>query len=91
MKGTKREAVLREGDIVMGNTLDTLVPGTHVEVMTKHLVDGHTVCGTVISAAANTPGAYIVEYHPGLDNGQHIREELKIIPGLPYHKEWPGA
>ena len=50
---------------------ETLKPGTHVEVLSKKQVDGKCLCGTIISAAPNAPGTYIVEYHPGLDNG-HI-------------------
>jgi hypothetical protein len=61
------------------DTHETLKPGTHVEVLTKKQVDGQSLCGTIIGAAANVLGAYIVEYHPGLDNGQHSEKELKVI------------
>ena len=49
----------------MEDTHENLMPGTHVEVLTKHQVDGHVLCGTIIGAAPNTPDTYIVEYHPG--------------------------
>jgi hypothetical protein len=61
-------------------TRETLKPGTHVEVRSKKQVDGKSVCGTIISAAPNVPGTYIVEYHPGLDNGHHSESELQVIP-----------
>jgi len=55
------------------------LPGTHVEVLTKQLVDGTNACGTVLGAAPNTPDTYVVEYHPGLDNGHHNGNELKVL------------
>ena len=61
-------------------TDETLKPGTHVEVLSKKQVDGESLCGTIIGVAANALGTYIVEYHPGLDNGQHPESELKVIP-----------
>jgi hypothetical protein len=61
------------------DTHDNLMPGVHVKVLTKHQVDGRLVCGTIIGAAPNTPDTYIVEYHPGLDNGHHSGYELKVI------------
>ncbi len=70
----------------MNENPEKLLPGMHVEVMTKHQVDGESLCGTILGAAPNTPGAYVVEYHPGLDNGQHNRNELRIIEDLPCSK-----
>ena len=61
-------------------TRETLKPGTHVQVLSKQQVDGKTLCGTIIGAAPNALGTYIVEYHPGLDNGQHPESELRVIP-----------
>jgi hypothetical protein len=61
------------------NTHETLKPGTHVEVLTKKQVDGKSLCGTIISAAPDEPGTYVVEYHPGLDNGSHSDKELHVI------------
>jgi hypothetical protein len=58
---------------------ETLKPGTHVEVLSKKQVDGKSLCGTIISAAPNVAGTYIVEYHPGLDNGYHSENELQVI------------
>ena len=58
----------------------TLKPGTHVEVLSKKQVDRKSLCGTIIGAAANELGTYIVEYHPGLDNGHHSENELQVIP-----------
>jgi len=63
----------------MRETLQPLLPGTHVKVKTKHSVDGENLCGVVLGAAPNTLDAYVVEYHPGLDNGQHDRYELSIL------------
>jgi hypothetical protein len=62
---------------------EDLKPGTYVEVLTKQLDDGSNLCGTIIGAAPNTPDTYIVEYHPGLDNGHHSGNELKVIEKLP--------
>jgi hypothetical protein len=62
------------------DTPETLKPGTHVEVLTKKQVDGKSLCGTIITAAADEPGTYVVEYHPGLDNGSHTENELQVIP-----------
>jgi hypothetical protein len=62
------------------NTHETLKPGTHVEVLTKKQVDGQTLCGTIIGAAPNDPNTYVVEYHPGLDNGHHFKDDLRVIP-----------
>ena len=64
----------------MKNVHETLKPGTHVEVLSKKQVDGKSLCGTIIGAAANDPGTYIVEYHPGLDNGHHAEKELQVMP-----------
>ena len=61
------------------NTHETLKPGTHVEVLGKKDVDGKNLCGTIITAAPDLPDTYIVEYHPGLDNGSHSENELQII------------
>jgi hypothetical protein len=63
----------------MKDAHETLKPGTHVEVLSKKQVDGKSICGTIISAAANAPGTYVVEYHPGLDNGYHSENELRVI------------
>jgi len=57
----------------------TLKPGTHMEVLTKKQLDGKGLCGTILSAAPNVPGTYVVEYHPGLDNGSHSENELQVI------------
>ena len=65
---------------------ENLMPGTHVEVLTKQDVAGHNLCGTIIGAAPNTPDTYIVEYHPGLDNGHHSGNELKVIAELPCNR-----
>jgi len=65
----------------MKDAHENLMPGAHVEVLTKHQVDGHIVCGTIIGAAPDTPDTYIVEYHPGMDNGHHSGNELKVIDG----------
>jgi hypothetical protein len=46
------------------DTHETLKPGTHVEVLSKKQVDGKSLCGTIIGAAANALGTDIVEYHP---------------------------
>jgi len=64
----------------MKDAHETLKPGTHVQVLTKKQVDGKSLCGTIITAAADEPGTYIVEYHPGLDNGSHPESELHVIP-----------
>jgi hypothetical protein len=69
-----------EDKIMVKDTRETLKPGTHVEVLSKKQVDGKSLCGTIVGVAANTLGTYIVEYHPGLDNGQHPENELKVIP-----------
>jgi hypothetical protein len=58
---------------------ETLKPGTHVEVLTKKQVDGKSLCGTILTSSPDVPGAYIVEYHPGLDNGTHPQSELRIL------------
>ena len=71
---------MREKEIMLNDTHETLKPGTHVEVLNKKQVDGKSLCGTIIEAAANALGTYVVEYHPGLDNGQHSENELKLIP-----------
>jgi hypothetical protein len=65
----------------MNDTHEELKPGVHVEVLTKQDYDGRNLCGTIIGGAPNTPDTFIVEYHPGLDNGHHSGNELKIIPG----------
>jgi hypothetical protein len=62
------------------NTRETLKPGTHVEVLNKKQVDGKTLCGTILTAAPDVPDTYIVEYHPGVDNGSHSENELQVIP-----------
>jgi hypothetical protein len=62
------------------NTRETLKPGTHVEVLNKKQVDGKTLCGTILTAAPDLPDTYIVEYHPGVDNGSHSENELQVIP-----------
>jgi len=69
-----------EQEMMIDDTRDTLKPGTHVQVLSKKQVDGKSLCGTIIGAAANVLGSYVVEYHPGLDNGQHAENELKVIP-----------
>jgi len=61
------------------DTPDTLKPGTHVEVLSKKQVDGDTLCGTIVGADPNQLGTYVVEYHPGVDNGHHPENELKVI------------
>ena len=63
----------------MNNTHEDLIPGTHVEVLTKQDYDGKNLCGKIISAAPNAPDTYVVEYHPGLDNGHHSGDELRIL------------
>ena len=65
------------------NDHENLMPGRHVEVLSKQGVDGKNLCGTIIGAAPNTPDTYIVEYHPGLDNGHHSGNDLKVIESLP--------
>ena len=65
------------------NTTDThgtLKPGTHVKVLNKKQVDGQSLCGTIVTAAPNLADIYVVEYHPGLDNGYHSENELQVIP-----------
>ena len=62
------------------DTHDTLKPGTHVEVISKKQVDGNCLCGTIIGAAPANLGTYIVQYHPGVDNGYHAENDLKVIP-----------
>ena len=57
---------------------ETLKPGTHVEVLSKKQVDGKSLCGTIIGADPHIPGTYVVEYHPGLDNGSHSENELQV-------------
>jgi hypothetical protein len=64
---------------------EELKPGTYVEVLTKQDEDGQNFSGTIISAAPNAPDTYIVEYQPGLDNGHHSGNELKVIHTLPGH------
>ena len=61
-------------------THETLKPGTYVEVLSKKQVDGKNLCGTIITAAPDDPGTYVVEYHPGLGNGHHSENELQVIP-----------
>jgi hypothetical protein len=63
----------------MQDRREELLPGTHVEVLTKQQVDGKNACGTVLGAAPNTPDTYIVEYHPGLANGHHTGNELRVL------------
>ena len=58
------------------------LPGTYVEILTKQRDDGKNFCGTIIGAAPNAKDTYIVEYHPGLDNGHHSGNELRIIEPL---------
>jgi hypothetical protein len=70
-------------EMMMQNEQDILTPGTHVKVLTKEQVDGQDLCGTILGAAPNTLETYIVEYHPGLDNGHHSRDELEVISELP--------
>ncbi len=62
------------------DTHETLTPGTHVEILTKKRVDGQSHCGTIITAAPDVADTYIVEYHPGVDNGSHSENELQVIP-----------
>jgi hypothetical protein len=62
------------------DTHATLKPGTHVKVLTKKQVDGKSLCGTIVTAAPNAADTYIVEYHPGVDNGYHDEKELQVIP-----------
>ena len=62
------------------DTHETLKPGTHVEVLTKKQTDGQTLCGTIIGGAPNDPDTYVVSYHPGVDNGHHSEDELKVTP-----------
>lgn len=64
----------------MNDTHEEFMPGAHVEVLTKQGEDGRNLCGTIIGAAPNTLDTYIVEYHPGLDNGHHSGNELRVIP-----------
>jgi hypothetical protein len=73
MKNTNRLDHLDEDN-------ETLKPGTHVEVLNKKQVDGKSLCGTIIGAAPNDPGTYVVEYHPGVDNGHHSENQLQVIP-----------
>ena len=61
------------------DTHETLKPGTHVEVLNKKQVDGKCLCGTILTAAPDKPDTYVVEYHPGLDNGYHSESELQVI------------
>ena len=56
-----------------------LKPGTYVEVLTKQQDDGQNFCGTIISAAPNAPDTYIVEYHPGMDNGHHSGDSSRSL------------
>ena len=67
----------------MNDEPQDLTPGLFVEVLTKQLVDGQNCYGTIIGAAPNARDTYIVEYHPGLDNGHHARNELKVVDKLP--------
>ena len=62
---------------------EELKPGTYVEVLTKQNEDGQNFFGTIISAAPNAPDTYIVEDQPGLYNGHHSGNELKVIDSLP--------
>ena len=62
------------------DTHEKLKPGTHVEVLSKKRVDGKCLCGTIITAAPDAPDTYVVEYHPGVDNGSHPESELQVIP-----------
>jgi hypothetical protein len=62
------------------DTHETLKPGTHVEVLSKKQVDGENLCGTIIGVDPHIPGTYIVEYHPGVDNGHHPENELRVTP-----------
>jgi hypothetical protein len=71
------------GAMDMQKVHEDLKPGTYVEVLTKQQDDGNNLCGTIIGAAPNTPDTYIVEYHPGLDNGHHSGNDLKVIEKLP--------
>jgi hypothetical protein len=63
----------------MNSTHEDMIPGAHVEVLTKQQADGENFCGTIITAAPNMPDTYIVEYHPGMDNGHHPGSELRVI------------
>ena len=67
----------------MKNAREDLKPGTYVEVLGKMQNDGENIRGTIIGAAPNAPDTYIVEYHPGLDNGHHPGSELRVIDRSP--------
>ena len=41
---------------MLKDTHETLKPGTHVEVLSKKQVDGKSLCGTIIAAAAKHTG-----------------------------------
>jgi len=83
MSGDKRQTKQKKSKVIaMHSTEDRrsdLLPGTHVEVLTKQQVDGKNACGTMLSAAPDTLDTYIVEYHPGMDNGHHNENELKVL------------
>ena len=70
-------------DLHMQHVHEELKPGTLVEVLTKQQDDGQNFCGTIIGAAPNAPDTYIVEYHPGMDNGHHRGDELKASEKFP--------
>jgi len=67
----------------MKNVREDLKPGTYVEVLSKMQNDGENIRGTIISAAPNAPDTYIVEYDPGLENGHHPGNELRVIHRSP--------
>ena len=67
----------------MDTVHEELKPGTFVEVLTKQQNDGRNLCGKIIGAAPDTTDTYIVEYHPGEDNGYHSGDELKVLDKLP--------
>ena len=67
----------------MNDAHEDLKPGSLVEVLTKQQTNGQNCYGTIIGAAPNTPDTYIVEYHPGLDNGHHSGNELKVVDKFP--------
>ena len=70
---------------MLNNTSEILKPGAHVMVLSKRQVDGNSLCGTIISGAPNEPDTYVVEYHPGLDNGHHSESELEVIESFCEH------
>ena len=67
----------------MNDAHDDLKPGSLVEVVTKKQTNGQNCYGTIIGAAPDTPDTYIVEYHPGLDNGHHAGNELRVVDKFP--------